>query len=108
MVKTRSGSAQEFTIPQRVEELPPRQNGHTIDATWTCLQAHAQIPLQFLFLGKGPQGPQVSIGYGFLGLDLDGGVIAENEIDPKSGTRARAATGPDFESAVRAIVNPWT
>lgn len=47
--------------------------------------------LQLLFLGERAQGPEVSLRHGFLGFDLDGGVVAQNEVDLKARARAPMA-----------------
>ena len=63
------------------EKLGVRQHLHTADPPPAWFKADAEISAEFLLLRERAQRLQVSRPYVRLALDLDGRVVAEDEVD---------------------------
>src|SRR5256712_13551526 len=77
--------------PQRIEELLHGHDCDSVDTPRAGLKAHADVTLELPLLGKGPQGAHVPGRDGVLGLHLDPGVVAQDEVHLKPRGRSPIA-----------------
>src|SRR5438128_9787889 len=77
--------------PQRIEELLHGHDCDSVDTPRAGLKAHADMTLELPLLGKGPQRAHVPGRDGVLGLHLDPGVVAQDEVHLKPRGRSPIA-----------------
>src|SRR2546425_8690302 len=77
--------------PQRIEELLHGHDCDSVDTPRAGLKAHADMTLELPLLGEGPQRPHVPGRDDFLGLHLDPGVVAQDEVHLKPRGRSPIA-----------------